>query len=72
MCKAPNTWTCKQPLTNEETNKLAKEVKRLGKEEQHALLRKLLLSRMNRDNVELEDLFIWAHTLHSQTLYISN
>jgi hypothetical protein len=26
----------------------------------------------NRDAMELEDLFIWACALHSQTLYISN
>jgi Aspartyl protease len=65
-------WTRKQPLTNKEMNKLAKEVKRLGKEEQHTLLKRLLPGQIDRDAVELEDPFIWAHALHSQTLYISN
>jgi hypothetical protein len=70
--KALSVRTCKKPLTNEEANELVKEVKKLGREERHALLKRLLPGQTNRDTVELEDPFIWAHTLHSRTLYISN
>jgi hypothetical protein len=47
-------------------------MKKLGKEEKCALLKRLLPSQTNEDAMELEDLFIWAHVLHSHTLYISN
>jgi hypothetical protein len=52
-------------LTNEEMNKLAREMKRLGKKERLALLRRLLPGQTNKDIVELEDPFIWAHVLQS-------
>jgi hypothetical protein len=42
VCEALSARTCKKPLTNKETNELVKEVKKLGREEKHALLRRLL------------------------------
>jgi hypothetical protein len=66
-----NTQPQNEPLASK-VNKLAEEIRRLGKAEKNALLKKLIPGLTIANTVELEDPSIWVCALHPEALYISN
>jgi hypothetical protein len=72
MHEMSNMWPWNEPLANNKVNKLAERIRKLGKTEKHALLRRLIPSLVTINAVELEDPSIWACVLHPEALYISN
>jgi hypothetical protein len=71
-CKIANAWPQNEPPANNEVNKLAEKIRKLGKAEKHALLKRLIPNLATANTMELEDLSVWACVLHPEALYISN